>query len=99
MHVKKEGILDYVSYLRVMRASLLFGSSQEDMVRDRLVSGPAVLAMTTMSAGHSAFFYGILMHPRILLGVISNDGSHLRICPAVLLVSLVCSISHSCLSC
>ena len=40
-----------------------------------------------MSEGHSAFFYGILMHPKILLGVISNDGSHLKLCPAVLLVS------------
>ena len=43
--------------------------------------------MTGAAAGHSAFFYGILMHPKILLGVISNDGSHLKISPAVLLVS------------
>ncbi|KAK0204902.1 hypothetical protein DFS33DRAFT_1323683 [Desarmillaria ectypa] len=34
---------------------------------------------------HSAFFYGTLMHPKILTKVIKNDGSHLRICPAVLL--------------
>ncbi|KAJ7170715.1 hypothetical protein C8R43DRAFT_980649 [Mycena crocata] len=33
----------------------------------------------------SAFFYGTLMHPRILKRVIGNDGSHLQICPAVLL--------------
>ncbi|KAF7327722.1 Phosphoric monoester hydrolase [Mycena kentingensis (nom. inval.)] len=33
----------------------------------------------------SAFFYGTLMHPRILCRVIGNDGSHLKICPAVLL--------------
>ena len=45
-----------------------------------------------MSAGHSAFFYGILMHPKILLGVISNDGSHLKLSPAVLLVSLILNI-------
>ncbi|KAF8806978.1 hypothetical protein BYT27DRAFT_7140509 [Phlegmacium glaucopus] len=38
-----------------------------------------------MSAGHSAFFYGTLMHPRILKRVIANDGSHLQLCPAVLL--------------
>jgi hypothetical protein len=34
----------------------------------------------------SAFFYGTLMHPRILKRVINNDGSHLKICQAVLLV-------------
>ncbi|TFL03875.1 hypothetical protein BDV98DRAFT_563206 [Pterulicium gracile] len=34
---------------------------------------------------HSAFFYGTLMHPNILRRVIGNDGSHLHICPAVLL--------------
>jgi hypothetical protein len=33
----------------------------------------------------SAFFYGTLMHPLILKRVIGNDGSHLKICPAVLL--------------
>jgi len=36
----------------------------------------------------SAFFYGILLHPKILKRVIGNDGSHLEICPAVLLVSV-----------
>ena len=57
----------------------------------RLISGPDCIwqstTMTGAAAGHSAFFYGILMHPKILLGVISNDGSHLKISPAVLLVS------------
>ncbi|RDB25796.1 hypothetical protein Hypma_006604 [Hypsizygus marmoreus] len=33
----------------------------------------------------SAFFYGTLMHPKVLKRVIKNDGSHLEICPAVLL--------------
>ncbi|KAJ7285018.1 hypothetical protein C8J57DRAFT_1290165 [Mycena rebaudengoi] len=33
----------------------------------------------------SAFFYGTLMHPKILKRVIGNDGTHLEICPAVLL--------------
>jgi hypothetical protein len=33
-----------------------------------------------------AFFYGTLMHPKILERVIKNDGSHLEICPAVLMV-------------
>ncbi|KAF7374863.1 Phosphoric monoester hydrolase [Mycena sanguinolenta] len=33
----------------------------------------------------SAFFYGTLMHPKILTRVIHNDGSHLQICQAVLL--------------
>jgi len=37
----------------------------------------------------SAFFYGTLLHPNILKRVIGNDGSHLQICPAVLLVSVV----------
>lgn len=41
----------------------------------------------------SAFFYGTLLHPDILKRVIGNDGSHLEICPAVLLVSA--SIPHS----
>lgn len=36
----------------------------------------------------SAFFYGTLLHPKILKRVIGNDGSHLEICPAVLLVSV-----------
>src|SRR5882762_8351525 len=34
----------------------------------------------------SAFFYGILMHPNILTRVIGNDGSHLHVCPAILMV-------------
>ncbi|KDQ57333.1 hypothetical protein JAAARDRAFT_35959 [Jaapia argillacea MUCL 33604] len=33
----------------------------------------------------SAFFYGTLLHPTILKRVIGNDGSHLEICPAILL--------------
>ncbi|KAJ7285016.1 hypothetical protein C8J57DRAFT_1290157 [Mycena rebaudengoi] len=33
----------------------------------------------------SGFFYGTLMHPKILKCVIGNDGTHLQICPAVLL--------------
>ncbi|KAF9450918.1 hypothetical protein P691DRAFT_725187 [Macrolepiota fuliginosa MF-IS2] len=32
-----------------------------------------------------AFFYGTLMHPKILKRVIGNDGGHLEICPAVLM--------------
>ncbi|KAH6909096.1 hypothetical protein BKA70DRAFT_1371768 [Coprinopsis sp. MPI-PUGE-AT-0042] len=32
-----------------------------------------------------AFFYGTLMHPKILKHIIRNDGSHLQFCPAVLL--------------
>ncbi|KAH7925495.1 hypothetical protein BV22DRAFT_1088955 [Leucogyrophana mollusca] len=32
----------------------------------------------------TAFFYGTLMHPEILKRVIGNDGSHLKICPALL---------------
>ncbi|CAA7267028.1 unnamed protein product [Cyclocybe aegerita] len=34
---------------------------------------------------YTAFFYGTLMHPKILMRVIANDGHHLRLCPAVLL--------------
>jgi len=41
----------------------------------------------------SAFFYGILLHPKILKRVIGNDGSHLEICPAVLLVSALTRLS------
>ncbi|KAH9980979.1 hypothetical protein BGW80DRAFT_1162287 [Lactifluus volemus] len=32
----------------------------------------------------SAFFYGILIHPKILKRVLNNDASHLQICPAIL---------------
>ncbi|KAN0140918.1 hypothetical protein V8E53_001362 [Lactarius tabidus] len=32
----------------------------------------------------SAFFYGTLMHPKILKRVLHNDASHLKICPAIL---------------
>ncbi|KAH8989163.1 hypothetical protein EDB86DRAFT_2944171 [Lactarius hatsudake] len=32
----------------------------------------------------SAFFYGALMHPRILKRVLENDASHLKICPSIL---------------
>lgn len=35
----------------------------------------------------SAFFYGTLMHPKILKRVIGHDGSYLQIRPALLLVS------------
>ncbi|KAI9446148.1 hypothetical protein H4582DRAFT_2163881 [Lactarius indigo] len=33
----------------------------------------------------SAFFYGTLMHPKILKRVLGNDASHLKICPSILL--------------
>ncbi|KAH9071183.1 hypothetical protein EDB83DRAFT_2367041 [Lactarius deliciosus] len=32
----------------------------------------------------SAFFYGALMHPKILKRVLENDASHLKICPSIL---------------
>jgi hypothetical protein len=32
----------------------------------------------------TAFFYGTLMHPQILLHVVGNDGAHLALCPAIL---------------
>jgi len=35
----------------------------------------------------TAFFYGTLMIPKILKNVINNDGSHLKMCPAILFVS------------
>lgn len=35
----------------------------------------------------SLFFYGTLMHPKILKRVIRNDGAHLQLCSALLLVS------------
>ncbi|KAH8118220.1 hypothetical protein DFH11DRAFT_1503906 [Phellopilus nigrolimitatus] len=38
-----------------------------------------------MSDSIGAFFYGTLLHPRVLKRVIGNDGTHLRICPAILL--------------
>ncbi|KIY71508.1 hypothetical protein CYLTODRAFT_418744 [Cylindrobasidium torrendii FP15055 ss-10] len=37
------------------------------------------------SDSRSAFFYGTLMHPKILTEVIQNKGSHLAVTPAVLL--------------
>ncbi|EJD06972.1 uncharacterized protein FOMMEDRAFT_144792 [Fomitiporia mediterranea MF3/22] len=38
-----------------------------------------------MSDSISAFFYGVLLHPKVLKRVIGNDGTHLQICPALLL--------------
>ncbi|KAI9443662.1 hypothetical protein BJY52DRAFT_447701 [Lactarius psammicola] len=32
----------------------------------------------------SAFFYGTLMHPKVLKRVLHNDASHLKICPSIL---------------
>jgi len=32
----------------------------------------------------SAFFYGALMHPKILKRVLHNDATHLKICPSLL---------------
>lgn len=47
---------------------------------------------------YTAFFYGTLMHPKILKAVIRNNGSHLRICPAVILVRVTSfSIGKYCL--
>ncbi|KDR76275.1 hypothetical protein GALMADRAFT_67824 [Galerina marginata CBS 339.88] len=34
---------------------------------------------------YTAFFYGTLMHPKILKAVIQNDGEHLKLCSALLL--------------
>ncbi|KAF9485203.1 hypothetical protein BDN70DRAFT_679573 [Pholiota conissans] len=34
---------------------------------------------------YNSFFYGTLMHPKILKAVIKNDGSHLQLSPAVIL--------------
>jgi hypothetical protein len=36
----------------------------------------------------SAFFYGALMHPKILKRVLHNDASDLKICPSILSVSV-----------
>ncbi|KAH9023867.1 hypothetical protein EDB84DRAFT_1507895 [Lactarius hengduanensis] len=33
----------------------------------------------------SAFFYGTLMHPKILKRVLENDANHLKICPSILM--------------
>ncbi|KAK7452703.1 hypothetical protein VKT23_012105 [Stygiomarasmius scandens] len=43
----------------------------------------------------SAFFYGTLMHPKILKLVIQNDGSHLSIAPAVLLEYTRHKVKHA----
>ncbi|KAF9003981.1 hypothetical protein BDQ17DRAFT_1355254 [Cyathus striatus] len=36
------------------------------------------------SSTRRAFFYGTLMHPKILTRVIGNNGEHLKFCPALL---------------
>lgn len=46
-----------------------------------------LLLLIFLMAERAAFFYGTLMHPKILKAVIQNDGAHLKVCPAVLLVS------------
>ena len=43
-------------------------------------------SMSDDSKTVNAFFYGTLMHPKILTRVIGNDGTHLEICPAILKV-------------
>ena len=43
----------------------------------------------------SAFFYGTLMHPKILKRVLHNDASHLQICPAILTVGPVPSYHYA----
>lgn len=42
----------------------------------------------------SAFFYGTLMHPKILKRVLHNDASHLQICPAILTVGPIPSYHY-----
>lgn len=56
------------------------------------VPGPKLLSSEQAKA---AFFYGTLMHPKILLRVIGNDGAHLEICSAVLMVSLISKPSRT----
>ena len=48
-----------------------------------ILTNPSLSSVDTMA---SAFFYGILIHPKILKRVLDNDASHLQICPAVLTV-------------
>jgi len=43
-----------------------------------------VTLMTRTSDTKSAFFYGTLMHPKILRKVLRKRGTHLTICPALL---------------
>lgn len=43
--------------------------------------------MSVGTGTHAAFFYGTLMHPKILRRVIGHEGDRLEICPAVLMVS------------
>ncbi|THH15689.1 hypothetical protein EW146_g4815 [Bondarzewia mesenterica] len=43
----------------------------------------------------SAFFYGTLLHPKILKRVIGNDGGHLEVCPAVLMDHTRHHIKHA----
>jgi hypothetical protein len=40
----------------------------------------------TQEETYDAFFYGTLLHPKIIRQVIGNPGSHLRVAPAVLKV-------------
>ncbi|KAF7970625.1 hypothetical protein HWV62_23559 [Athelia sp. TMB] len=44
---------------------------------------------------YAAFFYGTLMHPEILKRVIGNDGTHLKICSAILLDYTRHQIKHA----
>ncbi|KZP11022.1 hypothetical protein FIBSPDRAFT_195475 [Athelia psychrophila] len=44
---------------------------------------------------YAAFFYGTLMHPEILKRVIGNDGTHLKICSAILLDHTRHQIKHA----
>ena len=50
---------------------------------------------TSNNRAYDAFFYGTLMHPRVLQRVIGVEGRHLQIAPAVLLVGVSqCTSEH-----
>lgn len=59
------------------------------LIRQSQTANGVASYLRTITISASAFFYGTLLHPKVLKRVIGNDGSHLKICPAVLLVHTI----------
>ncbi|KAJ3783036.1 hypothetical protein GGU10DRAFT_317492 [Lentinula aff. detonsa] len=59
------------------------------MISAKFSDSPLIPLTIMAISTFSSFFYGTLMHPKILKRVIGNDASHLQIAPAVLFVSLI----------
>lgn len=70
-----------------MASSDLKGITDEAQLKPA-VRGSAWLGPEPATEGNTAFFYGTLMHPKILKRVITHEGAELEVAAAILFVSL-----------